>query len=191
MKYLGFLLVAAVVFAVCFFLDRGFTKLFRSKAQHRSGLAVRAGKKYGIFGIVFALIGVIAIVRWNTQGGILLVGGIFSLLIGAFLCGYYLSFGIFYDEESFLVSSFGKKNVEYRFGDIEKQQLYAVSGGNIIVELWMRDGKTVSVQSGMDGAYPFLDAAFIGWCRQTGHDPEKCDFHDPSKSWWFPHEEEQ
>ena len=27
------------------------------------------------------------------------------------------------------------------------------------------------------------------WCRQTGRDPESCDFHDPSQSLWFPAEE--
>ena len=53
----------------------------------------------------------------------------------------------------------------------------------------MRGDKTVSLQSTMDGVYPFLDAAFSGWCRQKGLAEDQCDFHDPSKSWWFPHEE--
>ena len=35
-----------------------------------------------------------------------------------------------------------------------------------------------------------LDAAFAAWCAQTGRDPEKCDFHDPSQSLWFPTVEE-
>ena len=30
------LIIAALVFAVCFLVDRAFTKLFRSKAQHLS-----------------------------------------------------------------------------------------------------------------------------------------------------------
>lgn len=185
------LIVAALVFALCFLVDKGFTRAFRSKKQHASGTAVRAGKKYGIFGILFSMVGILAIVNWSSQGTVLLVGGIFSLLIGIFLCGYYLSFGIFYDEDSFLLSSFGKKSVSYQYRDIQSQQLFAVSGGSIVIELTLADGKTVSLQSGMEGVYPFLDAAFIGWCRQTGHDPEQCDFHDPSKSWWFPHEEEK
>ena len=52
----------------------------------------------------------------------------------------------------------------------------------------LENGKSVSVNSNMDGVYPFLDAAFSHWCRQKGIDPESCAFHDPSKSWWFPHE---
>ena len=70
------------------------------------------------------------------------------------------------------------------------QRLYRVQGGNIIVELYLADGESVSVLSNMDGAYPFLDTAFAGWCKQTGRNPEECTFHDPSKHWWFPHEEE-
>ena len=66
------------------------------------------------------------------------------------------------------------------------QKLYLVQGGNIIVELHMDDGTTVSLQSAMEGIYPFLDTAFAAWCLQTGRDPQSCDFHDPSQSLWFP-----
>ena len=60
----------------------------------------------------------------------------------------------------------------------------------MVIELHMADGSTVSLQSTMTGVYPFLDTAFAGWCLQTGRDPQSCDFYDPSKHWWFPHEEE-
>ena len=43
----------------------------------------------------------------------------------------------------------------------------------------------------MDGVYPFMDTAFAGWCLETGRRMEDCDFYDPSKSWWFPHEKEE
>ena len=184
------LIVAGITFGLCFLVDKGFTRTFRSKKEHASGTAVRAGKKYGIFGILLSVIGILAIFNWASQGAVLLIGGILVLLMGVFLSVYYLSFGIFYDEDSFLLSSFGKRSVSYRYRDIQSQQLFAVSGGNVVIELWLADGKTVSLQSGMEGVYPFLDAAFLGWCRQTGADPEKCSFHDPSKSWWFPHGEE-
>ena len=184
------LMIAALVFTVCFLVDRAFTKLFRSKAQHRSGKAVRASKRYGLFGVILFILGVVALSYGTSQGLLLFAGGILVLLVGIAMAGYYLSFGIFYDNETFLVSSFGRKSVEYRYSDIQKQQLYVVSGGSVIVELWLKSGKTLSLQSGMDGVYPFLDHAFAAWCRQTGVLPEDCDFHDPSKSWWFPHEED-
>ena len=184
------LMIAALVFAVCFLVDRAFTKLFRSKAQHRSGKAVRASKRYGLFGVIFFILGIVAISNGVSQGKLLFVGGFIVLFLGIVMAVYYLSFGIFYDDDTFLVSSFGKRSVEYRYSDIEKQQLYVVSGGSVIVELWLKNGKTLSLQSGMEGVYPFLDHAFTAWCRQTARLPEDCAFHDPAKSWWFPHEED-
>ena len=161
-QFIPIALIAAVIFGICYLVDKTFSKLFRSKAQHRSGKAVRANKRYGIF----------------------------VLLMGVALAVYYLSFGIFYDGESLLLQRFGKKDVTHSYKEIVGQKLYLIQGGNIVVELHMADGSAVSVQSAFDGVYPFLDTAFAGWCLQKGIDPASCDFHDPSKSWWFPHEEE-
>lgn len=186
MELIGILLIAAVVLGLCYLIDKAFTKAFRSKAQHRSGLAVRANKRYGIFGVILSVLGILGFFTGLTDGPVLLVGGIIVLLMGLGLAVHYLSFGIFYDGESFLLSRFGKKDREYRYQDIQGQRLYVIQGGTILVELYMADGSTVSVQSSMDGAYPFLDAAFAAWCRQTGRNPENCEFHDPSQSLWFP-----
>ena len=49
MTFFLILLIAAAVFGLCFAVDKAFSKLFRSKAQHRSGMAVRANKRYGLF----------------------------------------------------------------------------------------------------------------------------------------------
>ena len=184
------LLIAAAVFGLCFAVDKAFVKLFRSKAQHRSGLAVRASKRYGLFGVILSVLGIMAACVGIADGSVLLWGGIIVLLMGLGLAVYYLSFGVFYDGETFLLSRFGKKDVTYRFDQIKGQKLYLVQGGNIIIELHMADGGTVSLQSTMDGIFPFLDTAFAAWCMQTGRDPQSCDFHDPSKSLWFPTVEE-
>lgn len=186
MEFIAIILVAAAVFGICYLVDKGFARAFRSKAQHRSGLAVRANKRYGIFGVILSALGVMALCAGITDGAVLLVGGLIVLLMGLCLAAYYLSFGIFYDGESFLQSRFGKKDVTYFYRDIRGQKLYLIQGGNIVVELHMADGNVVSLQSAMDGVYPFLDTAFAGWCLQTGRDPQSCDFHDPSQSLWFP-----
>ena len=186
MTFFLILLIAAAVFGLCFAVDKAFAKLFRSKAQHRSGMAVRANKRYGLFGVILSVLGIMAVCVGMTDGPVLLWGGIVVLLMGAALAVYYLSFGVFYDGETFLLSRFGKKGVTYRFSDIKGQKLYMVQGGNVIIELHMADGGTVSLQSTMDGVYPFLDTAFAAWCMQTGRDPQNCDFHDPSQSLWFP-----
>ena len=190
MTFFLILLIAAAVFGLCFAVDKAFAKLFRSKAQHRSGMAVRANKRYGLFGVILSVLGVMAICVGISDGSVLLWGGIIVLLMGICLAVYYLSFGVFYDGETFLLSRFGKKDITYRFDQIQGQKLYLVQGGNVIIELHMTDGNTVSLQSTMDGVYPFLDTAFAAWCMQTSRDPQSCDFHDPSQSLWFPTVEE-
>ena len=189
-QFIPIILVAAVIFGICYLVDKTFSKLFRSKAQHRSGMAVRANKRYGVFGVVLTVLGIIAVCVGITDGPVLIWGGIFVLLMGIALAVYYLSFGIFYDGESLLLQRFGKKDAVYSYQEIVGQKLYLIQGGNIVVELHMADGSAVSVQSSFDGVYPFLDTAFAGWCLQTGRDPQSCDFHDPSQSLWFPTVEE-
>ncbi len=185
-QFIPIAIIAAIIFGICYLVDKAFAKLFRSKAQHRSGKAVRANKRYGVFGVVLSILGVMAICVGLGEDSVLAWGGIFVLGLGICLVVYYLSFGIFYDDESLLCCHFGKKDIAYSYGDILGQKLYLVQGGNVIVELHMTDGSAVSVQSAFDGTYPFLDTAFAGWCRQTGRNPEDCGFHDPSQSLWFP-----
>ena len=189
-QFLPLALIAAVIFGICYLVDKTFSKLFRSKAQHRSGMAVRASKRYGLFGVILTVLGIMAIFVGITDGPVLLWGGVIVLLMGIALAVYYLSFGIFYDGESLLLQRFGKKDVTHYYRDIVGQKLYLIQGGNIVVELHMADGSAVSVQSAFEGVYPFLDTAFAGWCLQTGRDPQSCDFHDPSQSLWFPTVEE-
>lgn len=190
MQLLLTLLIAAAVFGLCYLVDRAFMKAFRSKAQHRSGLAVRLDKRYGVFGVVLTILGVMALCIGLPSDVVLWVGGVIVLAIGISLAVYYLSFGIFYDGESFLQSRFGRPDIVRTYAEIRGQKLYMIQGGNILVELYFQDGATLSLQSTMDGVYPFLDTAFAGWCMQTNRDPQSCDFHDPSQSLWFPTMEE-
>ena len=183
------ILVAVVTFGICYLFDKGFQKYFRNKKQHRSGLAVRLPKVYSIAGVLLSVLGAIAVINGIAEHNILLYGGLLVLLLGVCLCIYHLSFGIFYDEDSFVHTTFGKKDVTYRYSDILGQKLYVITGGSIVVELHMADGKAVSVQSTMNGAYPFLDVAFNSWCAQKGIEAENCDFHDPANHLWFPAEE--
>ena len=184
---MGYLLVIAATFGAMFLIDKGLTKLFRSRDQHRSGTAVRLKKHFGILSLALMALGVLGIGTYFTDRSLaLLVGSVLILPGGAVLGIYYLTHGIFYDDESFLYVSFGNKAREYRYADIVGQKLYLIQGGNIVIELHMADGKAISLQSSMDGVYPFLDTAFAAWCMQTGRDPMTCDFHDPRQSLWFP-----
>ena len=190
MSTLFVLFLAAAIFGICFAVDKAFTKAFRSKAQHRSGMAVRANKLYGLAGLILMILGILGVLTGLGANVLLLIGGIVVLILGICLVTYYLSFGVFYDGETMLICRFGKKDREYYFRDIQGQKLYLVQGGSILVELHMADGSAVSLQSSMEGVYTFLDTAFAAWCLQKGIDPQSCDFHDPRQSLWFPTVEE-
>lgn len=190
MQLAAVIILAALTFGVCFLIDKGFAGLFRNKAQHKTGLSVRLNKRYGSFGLVIAIIGLLAVFTGIGEGLGLLIGGIIVMLLGIALVVYYMTFGIFYDADSFVLTTFGKKSVTYRFRDIVGQKLYLVQGGSTVVELYLSDGRAASIQSGMEGATPFLNHAFAAWCRQKGMDPENCEFHDPANSLWFPSVEE-
>lgn len=185
--YIALILVlAAATFGLCYLLDKGFQKLFRGKRQHRSGLSVRLNKMYSIAGVVLTFLGICSLLSGAAERGALLYGGIVVLVLGIGLCVYHLSFGVFYDRDTFLFTRFGKKDLTYRYEDIRCQKLYVITGGSLVVELHLEDGNTVSLQSTMNGVYPFLDTAFHGWCRQKGIDPAGCTFHDPENHLWFP-----
>lgn len=190
MEFVIVILVMALTFGICFLVDKGFSKLFRNQAEHKSGKAVRLNKRFATIGIILVILGLAAFFMGLNSQKILLVGGPVVLLMGIGLIVYYMTFGVFYDEESFILTTFGKKNCTYRYADIKEQRLYAIQGGSMVVELHLTDGRVASLQTTMDGALPFLDHAFSAWCRQTGRDPGQCAFHNPSRFMWFPGVEE-
>ena len=189
MQIFAILIIAAVVFGLCYLFDQGFQKTFRNKPQHKSGLSIRPNKRYATFGLILIILGLAAVFA-SAGNTMLLVGGIVILVMAIGLIVYYMTFGIYYDEDTFLYTTFGKKSVEYRYQDIKSQKLYMIQGGNVVIELHMADGSAVSVQSAMLGVYAFLDTAFAGWCRQKGINSDDCTFYDPANSCWFPSVEE-
>lgn len=179
------LIICAVVFGLCYLVDKGFTKLFRSQAQHFSGKAVRLSKRYGSIGLLMAVIGLIAAFMGIPEDWVLMAGGALVVLMGAGLVVYYMNYGVFYDDSSFLFMSLGKKNKTYYYNAIRGQQLYN-NQGHLLIELHMSDGNTVQLQSTMDGCFAFMDHAFEAWLKQTGRRKEDCPFYDPDNSCWFP-----
>lgn len=189
MEIIAVLIIAAATFGVCFLVDKGFSKLFRSQAQHHSGKAVRLNKKFGAFGLILFTLGLAAIFSGISGEWILVVGGSLILVVGIGLVVYYMTFGVFYDEDGFVLTTFGKKSTLYAYKDITTQQLFT-SGNGVIVELVLKDGRSIHFPTGSKEVYPFLDYAFSRWCVQKGRDPENCPFHDPENHLWFPTEEE-
>ncbi len=189
MEYVFVAVIIAAVFGICWLVDKGFARIFRSKAQHQSGLAVRLNKRYGSMGLILALLGIAATVYSFPDNTTLRVGGIILFLLGAGLTVYYLTFGIFYDADGFILTTFGKKSKLYRYRDIDCQQLYLVTGGNTTIELHMIDGRSVMLHKMMPDSDRFLDYAFGRWCAEKGLDSAACDFYDRENCRWFPEKE--
>ncbi len=184
--YIPVLIVVVATVGLCVLVDFLYKKLFRSEKQHASGLSVRLNSKLGAFGLILGILGIAAIfmsirqTMWifGAAGGLL-------LLVGIAMIVYYMSFGIYYDADSFIFNMFGKSSKTYRFDQIVGQKLYTV-GGSVMIELHMDDDSTIGLQSTMSGVYPFLDIACAGWLRQKDLTTEDCPYYDPSNSCWFP-----
>ena len=185
-----YLIIAAATFGVMFLLDKGLTKLFRSRDQHRSGTAVRLSKRYGIFSLVLMVLGVLGIGFGITEPSpLLVVGGALVAPGGAWLGIYYLTHGIFYDSDSFLHTTIGNRSRSFRYGHIRSQKLYRLQGGSYLVELHLSDGTTVPVQTSLEGALDFLDHASQARMRQLELNSPECDWYQPDQCRWFPEEE--
>ena len=188
---MAYLLIAAATFGVMFLLDKGLTKLFRSQSQHHSGTAVRLKKGYGIGSVALCILALLCLGNYLTASDSLMLLGFLVLLpMGLWLGAYYLAHGIFYDDDTFLFSTLGKKGRVYRYADIKAQKLYLIQGGSYLVELYMTDGSTVPVQTSMEGAYDFLDKACHARFRQLMINSFECDWFDEGNSCWFPPVEE-
>ncbi|MBP3478261.1 MAG: hypothetical protein J6K03_02105 [Oscillospiraceae bacterium] len=186
MDFIVILVLAALTFSLCFLVDKLHQKLFRSRQQHRTGKAVRLNKKFGAFGLILFILGLAALFTGLPSNWVLIAGGILIMLTGIGLVVYYMTYGIFYDSDSFLYTTFGKKSISYRYGQISHQQLYVLQGGNILLELHMKDSSAVQLQLQLAGAEDFLNTAFLGWVQQNNIDIRTTNFHDPKNSCWFP-----
>ena len=180
-------LVIAGTFLLSWLFDKGFEKIFRSKPQHVSGKSVRLNKYYSVGGLLLTVLGISSLFSGITNDtSLLLFGGILLIVVGIALIVYYMTFGVFYDNDSFVLTTFGKKSATYRYADIQSQQLYRNHGGSVLIELYLRDGRSVQLQSTMKDAFAFMDTAFDGWCHQRGIKKDDCAFYDPDNSGWCP-----
>ncbi len=185
-EYIAIAIVAGAVFGICALVDWAFKKIFRSQSQHRSGTAVRLSKRYGSVGLILAVFGVSVVLVGIPDNWLFLAAGVLFVLIGIGLVAYYLSFGVFYDDDGFVLTTIGKKSKTYRYEAIQGQQLYVTTGNHVVVEVYLDDGRTFQIQSAMAGGFAFMDHAFQKWLEQTGKEQGQCDFYDPQQCCWFP-----
>ena len=115
MEFFAIIIIAALIFGLCFLVDKGFTKLFRNQAQHYSGKAVRLNKKYGAFGMILVVLGLAALFASLAGSWFYMAASVLVILLGIALVVYYMTFGIFYDADSFVYTTFGKKSTVYQY----------------------------------------------------------------------------
>ncbi len=185
MEYIAVFVIVGLVFGVCYLVDKGFQRIFRNQQQHMSGKSVRLNKRYGSIGLVLAALGAACLLAGATQGWIMFVAGGILACGGIALVVYYLTFGVFYDGDGFVLTTFGKKSKTYGYGQIQTQQLYTTYG-TVIIELQLSDGRAVQLQSGMSGVYDYMEFAFQRWLEANGKTVEECDHYNPQQSCWFP-----
>ena len=91
-----------------------------------------------------------------------------------------MTFGIFYDDDGFVLTTFGKPSKLYAYKDIKAQQIYTGSG-NVIIELYMVDGRAeldkFFTLFDLEGDEEDFESQTVsGWViEQTGTFPKKFD----------------
>ncbi len=184
-NYIWIILIALTTFLVCFLVDKVFNLLFRSRRQHQSRRQVRLRRRMAAFGLIVAVLGAACVIFYWGRQPVIFWSGVALLLMGGAMVVYYVCFGVFYDEEGFLHSTFGKKPRFYNYRQIRFQQLYN-SQGSIVVELHLEGGDCLQIQDSMEGAWEFLDYAYEMWRMEKGLSDDKCAFHNADKCQWFP-----
>ena len=190
MEYIPVIIIVCLTIVICIALDKLYKLVFRNKIQHKIGSRVKLSKRYGTIGLILLTLGIAALFAVGSRGWIAIVAGVGMILIGICLVVYFLSFGIYYDDESFIYSSFAKKSRTYTFAQIVSQTLY-VNGAGVILELHLSEDDSIQLQSSMVGFNQFMNQAFKTWSKKNGIDESECSFYDPQKFSWFPEAKEE
>lgn len=180
MQYVIIALFMALVFALCFGVDRLCKKLF-PKDERKS---VRLPRRSVIFGILLTFLGFSApLMLWSQLAWYLRISCLVVLLMGIFLLVQYFSFSIRYGEEGFTCRTLGKKPVCSSYADILGQKsLLARSGVNST--LYTKHGE-VPIYSAQTGVQDFLKTAFSVWCEKNGIVPDTVE-NNPDYLTYFP-----
>ena len=185
MKYVLLLIFCALVFLVCFLVDRLLQKLFPKHELEKSKSVVRPPQKSATFGVLLVFIPLMALLFWMPEGGdaLLTVCCVGAMIMGAFLLYTYFSVAIYYGENSFLYKTLRGGKKEYRYADIRGQRSLMTRGG--INTILFVGGDELNLYSAMQNLNPFLKTAFFRWCEAKHIDPDSVE-NNPRMFTWFP-----
>ena len=181
MKALFLLVFAAAVFGMCFAVDKGSARLLQ-KAKSRD--SVRLPLRYPILSVCAFLCALIAGIHGiHSKSPLFICAAVCFLGVGIYGLYAYHNMKITYDEQGFLLKN-GKFSKKFAFGDIAYQRV-AITKRACCLVLCTKEDEVV-LYSYMQGFEPFLQAAYLGYCKANGLDPEAQEWHNPSDHRWFP-----
>lgn len=190
MQYVYLLIIAALVFGLCFLIDFLFKKLFPKSKLEGSKRVVRMPRRSAIWGLILTLFPVVVLLFWLPPEGdtALTIGCVVAILFGLVLLVQYFSFGIWYDEETFLFKDLRRGRRTYHYSQIKGQQSLMTRSG-IQATIFVGED-VIEVSSAMQGLPDFLDKAFYRWCAAKGIDPDSVE-NNPAMLTYFPALEEK
>ena len=174
------LILMAVVFGLCFGVDRLCRRLFPADPRK----AVRLPRRSVIFGTLLTFLGFTALLMfWSQLQWHFRAAALFVLALGLFLLVQYFSFSIRYDDEGFAYRTLGKKPMTCRYEDILGQKSLLTRSG-VNSTLYTTQGE-VPVYTALVGLPDFLRKAFSRWCDAKGIDPDTVE-NNPQYLTYFP-----
>ena len=180
MQYVIIALFMALVFGLCFGVDRLCKTLFPKDERK----AVRLPRRSVIFGILLSFLGFSALLGfWEQLEWYFRAGCFIVFFMGIFLLVQYFSFSIRYDEEGFTCRTFGKKPVCSSYADILGQKSLITRSG-VNSTLYTKRGE-VPIYSAQTGVQDFLKTAFAVWCEKNGIAPDTVE-NNPDYLTYFP-----
>ena len=181
---LPIVIICAVVFLLCFLIDR-LVKALRPKSGLGKGVKfVRMPRRSFIFGIILLLFPVAAVLFWLPKDETLLrvgCGVIFAM--GILLLYYFFSFSIRYDGQSFEYRDLRHKRTSFTYGQIRGQRSVTTRSG-VQTVLFVGDD-SLMLSEAMQGVNEFLSTAFFKWCDLKGIDPDSIE-NNPHMLTYFP-----
>ena len=181
---LPIVIICAVVFLLCFLIDR-LIRALRPKSGLGKGVKfVRMPRRSFIFGIILLLFPVAAVLFWLPKDETLLrvgCGVIFAM--GILLLYYFFSFSIRYDGQSFEYRDLRHKRTSFTYDQIKGQRSVTTRSG-VQTVLFVGDD-SLMLSEAMQGVNEFLSTAFFKWCDLKGIDPDSIE-NNPHMLTYFP-----
>lgn len=118
MKYVLLLGFCAVIFLICFLIDKLIQKLFPKHELEKSKTVVRPPRKSAVFGVLLLVFPLMALLFWMPEEGdtLLTICCVGAMLMGAVLLVTYFSVSIYYGKTAFCIKPFAaaKRNTATR-----------------------------------------------------------------------------